>query len=153
RARPCRPRRQGCRRRARKGGHGHASPPVLPMRWGVNRGYTPRPRVQRRVVFFAVVFLAVVFRAGAFLAVAPFFPGARLAAVFCAGACLAGRLPVSTASLKAFNGVTRTRRDALMRIASPVCGLRPIRAARSTRANLAKPLIATTSPDATVSVT
>ena len=78
--------------------------------------------------------------------------GDFLATAFLAGAFFAGRLPASTASLNAFSGVTRTRRDALMRIASPVCGLRPMRAGRSTRANLAKPLIATTSPPATVSV-
>jgi hypothetical protein len=116
------------------------------------------------VVFFAAVFLAgaffaVVFFAVAFLAGAAFFAGAFFATVFLAGAAFlaaaffAGRLPVSTASLNALSGVTRTRRDALMRIASPVCGLRPMRAARSTRANLAKPLIATGSPFATVSVT
>jgi hypothetical protein len=57
-----------------------------------------------------------------------------------------------TASLKPLSGVMRAFFDALILMASPVAGLRPIRAARSTFANLAKPVIATGSPFATTAV-
>ncbi len=59
----------------------------------------------------------------------------------------------STASLNAFTGVIRARVEALMRMVSPVAGLRPIRAARATFANLANPAIATGSPFDTTAVT
>ena len=84
--------------------------------------------------FLATAFLAgaalragAAFLAGAFLATA-FLAGAalRAGAAFLAGAFFAGAvLPVSTASLNAFSGVMRARRDALMRIASPVAGCGP----------------------------
>jgi hypothetical protein len=56
----------------------------------------------------------------------------------------------STASLNVLSG--RALRAAAILIGSPVCGLRPIRAARSTRANSANPVIKTGSPLATVVV-
>jgi len=59
----------------------------------------------------------------------------------------------STASLNAFTGVMRAFFDALMRIASPVAGLRPMRAGRSTLTNLAKPGMETGSPLDTTAVT
>ena len=68
--------------------------------------------------------------------------------VFFAGA----RLP-KTASLNALSGVMRTLREALIRIASPVAGLRPMRALVCRRINLANPEIITGSPLDTVSVT
>src|SRR4051812_25286972 len=43
--------------------------------------------------------------------------------------------------------------DALILMASPVAGLRPMRAGRSTLANLANPVMATGSPFATTAVT
>src|SRR5579883_2630748 len=58
-----------------------------------------------------------------------------------------------TASLKALTGVILARFDALMRICSPVAGLRPMRAGRSTLTNLANPLIETGSPFDTTAVT
>ena len=63
-----------------------------------------------------------------------------------------GTLPESTASLNDFNGVIFADRLALMRIVSPVAGLRPMRAGRSTRRNFANPEMATSSPAATVAV-
>src|SRR5262245_60433751 len=77
------------------------------------------------VVRVAVAFLAAVLRTGA-AAVVP-TPLASLGA----------RLGVITASLNAFSGVMRAFFDALMRMASPVAGLRPMRAGRSILANLA----------------
>src|ERR1700722_4378587 len=59
----------------------------------------------------------------------------------------------STASLKAFTGVMRAFLEALMRMVSPVAGLRPMRAARSTLTNLAKPGIEIGSPLDTTAVT
>src|SRR5207247_6874304 len=99
-------------------------------------------------------FLAGAFLAGAFLA------GALVAAVFLAGALATGALVVSfgacdgfiTASLNAFSGVIRAFFDALIWMVSPVAGLRPMCACRSTLANLAKPEMATCSPLATVPV-
>src|SRR5579863_410718 len=113
-------------------------------------------------------FVAVVLRAVAFLA------GARLAAALRAGAGAAdfpaaftrssriGKDPrfslgalagLSTASLNAFTGVIRAFFEALIQICSPVAGLRPMRAGRSTLTNLANPLIATASPLDTTDVT
>src|ERR1017187_3973350 len=59
----------------------------------------------------------------------------------------------STASLKAFTGVMRAFLEALMRMVSPVAGFRPMRAARSTLTNLAKPGIEIGSPLDTTAVT
>jgi len=58
-----------------------------------------------------------------------------------------------TASLNAFNGVMRAFLDALILTSSPVWGLRPRRAARSTLANLAKPVMVMDSPLAVTAVT
>src|SRR5207237_3400712 len=84
---------------------------------------------------------------------ASFVAAPRLAVVFLAPAFLAPADPPMTASLKALRGVMRAFLEALMWMASPVAGWRPMRAARSTLANLANPLIATCSPRATVDVT
>ena len=66
---------------------------------------------------------------------------------------LGARDGLSTASLKPLSAVMRARLDALIRICSPVAGLRPMRAARSTLANLANPEIDTGSPLDTAAVT
>ena len=58
-----------------------------------------------------------------------------------------------TASLNALTGVMRAFLEALIRIASPVAGLRPMRAARFTLTNLAKPGMETGSPLETTAVT
>ena len=55
--------------------------------------------------------------------------------------------------MNAFTGVMRAFFDALMRMASPVAGLRPMRAGRSTLTNLAKPGMETGSPLDTTAVT
>ncbi len=59
---------------------------------------------------------------------------------------------VITASLNPLRGVIRAFFEALIRMASPVAGLRPARAGRSTLANLANPLMLTGSPLATTAV-
>src|SRR5271168_3379861 len=58
-----------------------------------------------------------------------------------------------TASLNALTGVMRAFLEALIRMASPVAGLRPMRAARFTLTNLAKPGMETGSPFETTAVT
>src|SRR4029078_6779683 len=84
--------------------------------------------------------------------------GAFLAAAFGAG----GHTPDAsfgaaggdmTASLKPFSGVIRAFFEALILMASPVAGLRPMRAGESRRTNLAKPEITTGSPLAATAVT
>ena len=105
----------------------------------------------------AGAFLAAT-RAGAFLAAA----GAADLPAAATAASLVGYAPFTslgavagarTASLKAFTGVMRAFLEALMRIASPVAGLRPMRAARFTLTNLAKPGMETGSPLETTAVT
>src|SRR5882724_1425767 len=99
------------------------------------------------------------FLAGAFLAAGAFFlAGAFFAAVFAAGghtpdASLGAADGDITASLKPFRGVMRAFFEALMRMASPVAGLRPMRALESRRTNLANPEITTGSPLAATAVT
>src|ERR687897_220013 len=124
----------------------------------------------RGVLFLAVDFLAVDFLAVDFLAVdfaAPvravdFLALGFLAAAFLAGAGPGGQTPRSsfgarlvftTASLKPLSGVMRAFFEALMRTGACVCGLRPMRAGRSTLTNLAKPEIDTGSPFDTTAVT
>src|ERR1700728_760828 len=110
---------------------------------------------------------AVALRAGAFLAAAR--AGAFLAAAGAAdlpaaatAASLVGYAPLTsfgavagarTASLNALTGVMRAFLEALIRMASPVAGLRPMRAARFTLTNLANPGIDTGSPFDTTAVT
>ena len=130
-----------------------AHPPVLPMRWRATAVALHPVRGDRAAGGLAAGGLlrrgllggglrATVFLATAFLAGAPSCAGAFLADRLLGGGLLgrrvffAGRLPVSTASLNGLSGVTRALRDALMRIASPVWGLRPMRAARSTAGEL-----------------
>src|SRR6185295_12869695 len=107
-----------------------------------------RALVLRAGAFFAVVlragaFFAAAFLAGAFFAVVlragAFFAAAFLAGAFFAVVFFAGPLPDTTASLNALSGVIFATRFALIFTGSPVAGLRPIRAARSTRRNFAKP--------------
>src|SRR5438477_11455804 len=57
-----------------------------------------------------------------------------------------------TESLKPLRAVMRAFFDALIFMGSPVAGFLPMRAPRSTLANLAKPLMATASPFATTAV-
>src|SRR5687767_12813451 len=91
---------------------------------------------QRFLVLFlagAAFFLAVVFFAVApFLAVAAFLGAGGQTPAASFGA-VAGAM---TESLKPFRGVMRAFFDALILIASPVAGLRPMRAGRSTLLNL-----------------
>src|SRR5581483_8470201 len=103
------------------------------------------PRIQRA------------FRTGAFRTAGAFLAGAA----FLAAAASSGHTPlaslgasdgVSTASLKPLRAVMRARFEALILTGSPVAGLRPVRAARSTRANLAKPEIVIGSPFAVTPV-
>src|SRR5262245_28690366 len=121
----------------------------------------------------AVVFFAAVLRAGALeavvleavvlRAVVVFLAAVVLVAVVLRAAAGAGghtprsslgaRLVLTTASLKPLSGVMRAFFDALMRTGCWVCGLRPMRAGRSTFTNLAKPEIDTGSPLATTAVT
>ena len=117
--------------------------------------------------FLAGALRAVALRAGAFLAAAR--AGAFLAATGAAdlpadatAASLVGYAPFTnlgavagarTASLNAFTGVMRAFLEALIRIASPVAGFRPMRAARFTLTNLAKPGMETGSPFETTAVT
>src|SRR5580698_9068364 len=135
-----------------------------------------------RTTFLAGALRAGALRAGAFLAGA-FLAGALRATVFLTGAfftaaltgaaaatlpaaataaSLVGNTPgfslgavagASTASLNALTGVMRAFFDALMRMVSPVAGLRPMRAARLTFTNLAKPGIEIGSPLDTTVVT
>src|SRR5688572_27272894 len=63
-----------------------------------------------------------------------------------------GPLPDMTESLNALSGVMRAFFDALILIVSPVAGLRPMRAGRSTFTNLQKPDMFTGSPLATTAV-
>src|SRR5271166_179250 len=147
-------------------------------RWVCSRLATPkasRSPQRRLVAFFAgrlVVFFAgerlAVFFAGDRRAAEAFFAGARrtgaaatLPAAFTAASSV-GYAPflslgapagAMTASLKAFTGVILAFFDALIRICSPVAGLRPHRAGLSTLTNLAKPVMATGSPLETTAVT
>jgi hypothetical protein len=66
---------------------------------------------------------------------------------------LGARLVFTTASLNPLSGVMRAFFDALIRTGSWVCGLRPMRAGRSTLTNFAKPEIDTGSPFETTAVT
>src|SRR5271170_7936537 len=111
----------------------------------------------RAVALRAGAFLAEA-RAGAFLAAtgAPDLPAAATAASlvgyapFTSFGAVAG---ARTASLNAFTGVMCAFLEALIRMASPVAGLRPMRAARFTLTNLAKPGMETGSPFETTAVT
>ena len=100
--------------------------------------------------FLAGAFLAGAFLAGAFLAGA-FLAGAFLAAAFLAGAFLAvglaapARAP-ATMALNSAPGRNLGNLVALIFTASPVRGLRPVRAARDWRSKTPNPLIATFSP-------
>ena len=113
--------------------------------------------------FFTAVFVAAAFFAGA-LVTAAFFTGAFFAAVFVAAAFLvpaaeAGRAPPDTTTLGAPSGVRPfmtslnvelaaklTPLLAGMRTAAPVCGLRPMRAARRVGRKAPKPTTATRRP-------
>ena len=104
-------------------------------------------------------FLTGAFLTGAFLtgAVAALLCPARLTASVSRGhtprANFGALLGESTASLNVLAGAIRARLEALILICSPVAGLRPIRAARSTFTNLANPVINTDSPLDTTAVT
>jgi hypothetical protein len=111
--------------------------------------------VLRPVDFLAVDFLAVDFLADDFLAddeAADFFAPAG-AGGHTPRSSLGARLVFTTASLNPLSGVMRAFFDALIRTGSWVCGLRPMRAGRSTLTNLAKPEIDTGSPFETTAVT
>src|SRR5581483_1226102 len=111
----------------------------------------------------ALAAVAVVLRAGALAgaALAGAVLGAALAGAAFAGAALAGAALASrgagtapsTTSLNPFSGVIRAFFDALILMASPVAGFRPMRALVWILANLAKPVRTTGSPLATVAVT
>src|SRR5437868_4534435 len=88
------------------------------------------------MVFFAV--FAAVLLTVVFLAVD------LLAAVFADDAFLPPR--VLSASLKALAGVNRTLLDAAIFTGSPVCGLRPMRAARAVGLNVPNPKMLTRLP-------
>src|SRR5580704_1692039 len=126
------------------------------FRAGALRATVLRAGALRATVLRAGALRAAVFLAGAFAGAAADFPAPLTAssevgyAPFASFGALAG---ASTASLKAFTGVIRAFFDALIRIASPVAGLRPMRAGRSTLTNLAKPVMATGSPFDTTAVT
>jgi hypothetical protein len=105
--------------------------------------------------FLAVDFLAVDFLAGPLPAVA--FLDGVFSAIEVGGqtprSSVGARLDLITASLKPLRGVIFAFFDPLMRRGWCVCGLRPIRAGRSTLTNFAKPEIETGSPLATTAVT
>jgi hypothetical protein len=106
-------------------------------------------------VLRAVDFLAVDFLAVDFLAdddAADFFAPAG-AGGHTPRSSLGARLVFTTASLNPLSGVMRAFFDALIRTGSWVCGLRPMRAGRSTLTNFAKPEIDTGSPFETTAVT
>src|SRR5581483_10059974 len=138
-----------------------------PVRPGAALALRPaRPSGGRSVHRLAVAF-AGARRAGAFAGAAFAARGARVVAVAVlagaafAGAAFAGAGLASfgagatprTTSLNPLSGVMRAFFDALIRIDSPVAGLRPIRALVWILANLAKPVRTTGSPLATVAVT
>jgi hypothetical protein len=104
------------------------------------------------VDLLAVDLLAVDFFADDFLADADFFAPAG-AGGHTPRSSLGARLVFTTASLNPLSGVMRAFFDALIRTGSWVCGLRPMRAGRSTLTNFAKPEIDTGSPFETTEVT
>jgi hypothetical protein len=123
-------------------------------------------RVVARLVvdFLAVDFLAVDFLAVDFFAdpaADDFLADDEAADFFAPGGAgghtprssLGARLVFTTASLNPLSGVMRAFFDALIRTGSWVCGLRPMRAGRSTLTNFAKPEIDTGSPFETTAVT
>jgi hypothetical protein len=109
-----------------------------------------------------VAFVARVRAAGAFAAIAlaaAVLVAAVLVGVFGAGLAAAGLVSLGagaaprTMSLKPLRGVMRAFLDALILMAAPVAGLRPMRALVWILANLAKPLSTTGSPLVTVAHT
>lgn len=117
--------------------------------------------------FFAVAFFVAAFLAGAFFTaaffVAAFFTGVPEATpAFFTRSSMIGKAPRTrrgallgfiTASRNAFAAPTRTFFEALNIICSPVAGLRPMRAGRSTFTNFTNPGMEIVSPFAVTPVT